>query len=1098
MDASEWADFKTSTPEPNQAQPTAAAPNAPTGPQPSDWADFNPQPGYAPLIQPPAALAARLQAGQAVGNTGAISKMGKTFSALWGAAKEGAASGFSAGADAEGLSKQWEQNRQDLVKMGLDRNPAATTLLNTAQALQGTFALMGGAFNGVVGAAGSVTGEGIALSEGLDPVQAQQKREDYAQNFMLSTVPITMELGMNPMGHQYALARVMHNSPLPGGLDPAFVSKNGEIARLRQTADGSVEAQSIGQPPTPDKFQQAAQIVASLNPHATPEELQTKLINLWNNYGYHPAEAVEHAQESPTAAHELATGPDVPPMRNNDYEAALYHKQNEALTDSLGPTPTGPEAGEADVPKIGDWLEKVRANSLSAAATPQMGQAPITSAFIRAEDDNLFRLMQNNVANTTEMLHSIKDMGPHFRTPEGGERLYRYMEGDPDVQLTPAEEAEYQKNIVPLRQQERELWEEVKKYNLDISDYDPSYVHRMVKGKNAVFDRLSGDGSVNANPISGGKLPQSTSSMRQRTFYTMEDAAGNRQLIEIHDGVRVNMLGPNGVSKPLAHPLNNVDVGSKLQYQGKDWEVKSARTSEIEGATDVRYYKNGLANTAFNVLNLKAVRQAIFEIERLKDTPEFQTNAIPIRPGTNYRIPDTHSVPQMPLLSNYALPRHLTEVLDDFYGKRGDQDLGDVLNKVGRIAVQSMFWTPIGHMGNVAVDAAVTRGFDNFTPAGLKSFMMDLPKAIHQVVTQGPDYIKFMREGSGLAFGRVSNKDAYAQIMHEAGMDIVRNPAKWDPIARTLGIGPSNLIPMFYNNMSKVLFVSSDVLMMQRLYELQRKGMDLRAAISDAERTMANYRMPPRLMGSRFVQKFVSNPAAFEFSRYHIDQMKFVAVMARDLAVGTPEQKLQTMGRIMTLALIMGAVYPAISWGLDKLTGDPNLKWGNFGVSRFFTPLADYAISHNKASVPDWVSKYYDGNTDFARTIQSTLSPSPILREGLEFGTNHKFFTGGNVAEPGDWKNGNLPAVAGQEAGNALGNLVQPYSLLDQAQRPGETLWHTILTEAIAAHSKTERQQSGQAYGNYEDQRNAAKRHMRSTDIIEQAIQAAEKATGSP
>jgi hypothetical protein len=63
---------------------------------------------------------------------------------------------------------------------------------------------------------------------------------------------------------------------------------------------------------------------------------------------------------------------------------------------------------------------------------------------------------------------------------------------------------------------------------------------------------------------------------------------------------------------------------------------------------------------------------------------------------------------------------------------------------------------------------------------------VDGARATHAVTNQTGDYRRLLRDGSGMQFAGVMNKDFYQNVARMAGMDIQRDAARWDPIARMI------------------------------------------------------------------------------------------------------------------------------------------------------------------------------------------------------------------------------------------------------------------------------------------------------------------------
>ena len=662
---------------------------------------------------------------------------------------------------------------------------------------------------------------------------------------------------------------------------------------------------------------------------------------------------------------------------------------------------------------------------------------------MREQEDRFNILRKSATADKAELTNRIKEMPAEMRTPAMQEKFYRYME-DPTVPLTPQEKALYDQYVAPLKREELALWEEAKNTDLPVEDFDPQYAHRIVKGRAPQFDALAGASEV-ANPIGGMRsLPKTTSSMKDRVFFAIQGFDGTRKLVAKSDDGTLRIIEKGQPAVPIKLP-KDFKPGDNFFYDKQGWTVTQAKTPEIEANTDLTYYKNAVANTVDNIARLRVVVRAINEVKRLTSSPEWQAYA---KRYDAKDVPSDWREPTMPLFRGWKVQPKLAAAIDDFYGHRSSGSLVDTLARINTLAVGSLFWSPVVHIYNVGTHWWTAKGFDLVTPAGMRSTAVDGAKAIYQVVTQGEKYQDLLRHGSGLIYGAVANQDFYRNMMTRLGEDIKRQPAKWDIVARTIGVGPSDLARMIYGGSSRALWAASDAFMMQRVLELERKGMSTRDAIAEAERHIPNYRVPSEVMRSRAVSQIMQNPSLTEFSRYHYGQMKSFGEMAKDL-FGPPQKnplgesrRIEGIGNFMALAALMTVVGPAFNWAVQTVTGDKNLKMTPRGAMTMAYPLVDKAMQAKwiREHAPQYLLDYYNGDADVLITVANLVAMAPVLRTGLEAmpGINREFFSGRAVAEPADVRAGRWPRVVGQEVEHVAKNLVQPYDALTRAARDGK------------------------------------------------------------
>jgi hypothetical protein len=88
-------------------------------------------------------------------------------------------------------------------------------------------------------------------------------------------------------------------------------------------------------------------------------------------------------------------------------------------------------------------------------------------------------------------------------------------------------------------------------------------------------------------------------------------------------------------------------------------------------------------------------------------------------------------------------------------------------------------------------------------------------------------------------------------------------------------VGVRDLVKVIYDGASRTLWWANDVPMMQRVLEIERKGMATREAIREAEKHMPNYRIPTEVMNSRAFSQLLQEPAFTVFSRYqHVSLLR--------------------------------------------------------------------------------------------------------------------------------------------------------------------------------------------------------------------------------
>jgi hypothetical protein len=80
---------------------------------------------------------------------------------------------------------------------------------------------------------------------------------------------------------------------------------------------------------------------------------------------------------------------------------------------------------------------------------------------------------------------------------------------------------------------------------------------------------------------------------------------------------------------------------------------------------------------------------------------------------------------------------------------------------------------------------------------------------------------------------------------------------------------------------SKVAWISNDIFFLQSAYEKVAQGMSLPDALKETGRIIPDYRLPSRILDSRFLSKAMGERKAFIFSPYHYGLLKSFPEMAK-------------------------------------------------------------------------------------------------------------------------------------------------------------------------------------------------------------------------
>lgn len=691
----------------------------------------------------------------------------------------------------------------------------------------------------------------------------------------------------------------------------------------------------------------------------------------------------------------------------------------------------------------------------------------ITSDYLRSLEDQLFTDQQASHADMLEVVQNLKQAPEALRDPKLQEKFYHYIEwlrgyeqADeamrvagpefqasrhhvPDVTLTPEERALFNEHLEDLKRIEARLGKRAMDYGFE--DVDLNYMHRRAKGHTPELDRLLGQDTP--SPQLGRRgLPTKTSSMKERKYFALQAPDGSRRVVS---------KGPDGIAiwqnnKPFPFRVKGtLKPHRTVIVDGKPFLVTEARTTEIEQHTPVRYYKNALANTLDNVVKLRRVNRNIERLEQIKSTPEWQRNAARVDENGDALdgrdIPPTWRTSKLPQMAGWAMDRRLADIFDDLAGHEFNT-MEEALAAINKVTIGSLFITPVPHLMNVLSHWYVSRGWDNYTPMGLKSIVGNSAKAWKAVVEKDETYRRYLRAGGGLIDAGLANKQFYQNMLKIFGEAVERDVKQYGElgpmgkVARIIGYDKvHDFVAAFYNVSNRALWMGNDMFMIQRYLEQEQlHGRSTPKAISETEKHIPNYRLPSRVGlganeatykgGRAFVQ--ATRHPFFEFSRYHYGMWKSIGYMIRDMREGLmhdPKLAWETTGHMVALGAFMTFIGTAVSSWVKWMTDNPDAKMDQPGAGR----------------LPQGVLDFFNGDKDSLASLFNMFTLAPLPREMLQLGFGHDLYSGKDVA-PSAGLRGDA-----QLADHALNTLFYPYGLASKAVQGDDDLLTNSLKEIL-------------------------------------------------
>lgn len=583
-------------------------------------------------------------------------------------------------------------------------------------------------------------------------------------------------------------------------------------------------------------------------------------------------------------------------------------------------------------------------------------------------EDHLHGLTTRGEADRIQMMQYLASLPDQVgQAPaEGGyqsfdEKAYNHIERPDAVPLDPTEQKLYDQTIQPLRDVHAQLFQRAKGIlnGVEQAQLDPNYVPRLAQEKNFEQDRLAG--GQEAIPFMGGqgKLSQSTGALRTPTFHTIVDQDGNRVvvsegkrggLIVYHDGDKPKPIDGEITDPKAEDPKARVDLRAGTTFtddKNVEWKVVRSNTKEIEDNTTTKYHKSAVGNLADSILKLNRVIRNKELADAVTSAPEWLDHAT--KKGGNNAAEAVAAGWQevhIPGYEGWLIDPETREKLEDFTaGGPGGRAW-----KINKIAVGSLFALPFGeaaHLKNLAGMTFIGRGFDNLNVArGWRTGV----QAMGEVNSLGPVYRAILNAKGSLISSGVGKESMTEFLMNKFGQEIPKDPKRFGPIIKALGLNtPAQWASNFSTAMSKDLFRRGDILYVQRVLELQEKGLSLEDAINETEKYLPTYRSYSRTLGQRWLSKGLYNPNITSFGRFDAGKVKAVANMITSLKDGMadrdPVAVKDALGRFAAMAVLVGVVAPLMNAIVQKATGNKNATFGLGGTAQFAEDLKDYATN---------------------------------------------------------------------------------------------------------------------------------------------------------
>ena len=639
-------------------------------------------------------------------------------------------------------------------------------------------------------------------------------------------------------------------------------------------------------------------------------------------------------------------------------------------------------------------------------------------------EENLVHLDRHYDAQVLKMMDIMKGAAGQTSVADQ-EAIYHHLE-DSTQPLSAAQQQFLDTHIKPFLDANRAMYSELKQLNVPVPD--EGYVHRVVQDRPSQLNRAMQSTGAQRGSGKGNLLSTSAASLKGRTMLALEDENGRRMVISSKDGKvtgfingRARDMGesPNLQSQLIQGQGGQVKIKRQPNLQpgdeytdgsGKTWNVNNATTREIEANTGIRYYKNALASTATNYLQLSRAVEAARFLEEFKGSPDFSHIAVEL--DGRSPIPKDWGLSKNPQFRGYAFEPRTREVLDDLYDKLTSTKDPGYLEKIGHMLQTTVLLNPLMHTANMADIWINDRGFArNVNVLGASDAGRAGMKALRAVMTRNADFVNALEKGAPLMSHRAAIQDLNKTFFETLTGQMEHDPTFRERVRKAFGLGvDDNPIDAIRRLSHDVAFVSNDIFYLQAVYERQRQGMSFGQAMRATNETFPEYRVPTRVLDSKVFADFLKNHFLNWFSAYHYGRWNAYRNMIKNALTGAdPAARNRALSRMMMLGFMATVGYQAYDQMWKKITGDERAKSKRFGIT----------------SLPAELIEAYEGKRGVGSIIGSQITTSPFLRGLTEVQANKDSFTGRDIYDPRSPLPQQLKDIAEHEVETTIGPIAQ-------------------------------------------------------------------------
>lgn len=595
-------------------------------------------------------------------------------------------------------------------------------------------------------------------------------------------------------------------------------------------------------------------------------------------------------------------------------------------------------------------------------------------------NDAIYKHGNLRKANRQRAIQLADSVGKSL-TPEAWSTLYHYDE-DKSIKITKQEQQIYNNIVIPIKtaltksRTEFRALGGVATPDLPQDEFTP----RNPVDKGGPVDRLIKNGGKNSIR-NGGSLSKSIGS-KHRVYHSATDEDGTRRLVAIKDKKIIAI--ENGKSTPLGSLKSTIHLQGKT-FEGKDgktYTLGQATTKEIKTHTDTRYHENVLANYIVAYDRQQNALSALkLQIHLINDFPEIINKFAPNEtPPAGWLEGMSTGLPQF---RDTWMEPHLHEILTDLANHQGGEPGNPIFDAVNNVLVSSIVLNPILHFPNVAIGWGAAQaaigdvGVPGLTPRSRANFA----RAINAVKNKNALYLSYLEHGAPFMSVKQTTKEFTEAVLTQYENEVEKNPQPYEGLRKVLGY-PGNIGTAFSKLNEKITWGGNDIMFLHALLDYADKtGSTPEEAIKFVSKRMADYRIPPRIFGSRSVSKLAQSKALL-FGRFRFSGVikPWIENIKDSFNPGaSSKERLAGVRTLAFLGLMAYIVYPYIDKMLKGITGNNNTYLSMAGPLKVVQTAEKAIQAGPEAGVPEGIA--------------SILQLNPVLYGLLELGFNTDLYT---------------------------------------------------------------------------------------------------------